>query len=370
MTHLFLSDRFFHNKGAVAGVFTVVGLVVAVLLVAFITNAVRRRRAQKFDKDVALAAAEAAANARSPDFGVNDDYDYPYGGSGGGSAGEQAATRSMYTGYSDASHGTYAQQPMGYGGAESYGMSEMHGFDPYAGTAAAAGAAGIGAAGLGRSKSTTQPYNAFAGPQGDAYAQPGQTMYDTPAQGQNLRYRQRGTSSTSQDLLDAAGLTPGVGAGAALLSRGPSQSYGQQQQQQQQYQQYQAYPPSLPQSQNASYQTHSSPPPPPAASVSRPTSTVDEDPYDGIDNSHNADGGGLPNPFSPSSQGHGQQKGSRPISGISSSEYGPDEGEEVRDEEDYGYGGRRILKVRGRLSIFMNVNADCRPCVPLQVANE
>ncbi|KAH8092554.1 hypothetical protein BXZ70DRAFT_460165 [Cristinia sonorae] len=342
---------FFDNKGAVAGVFSVVGLVVIVIAIALITNAVRRRRAKKFDRDVAAAAAEAAANARSPDFGVDDDYGY--GGSGGVS--DAAGNRSMY-GYSDASsHGTYAQQPMGHG-AESYGMSEMHGFDPYSTSAAAAGAAGIGAAGLNRSKSNTQPYNAFAGPQTDPY-------YDNPpVPGQNMRYRQGGSANT-QDLLDAAGLVPGVGAGAGLVSRGQSVSttaHSQSQYSQSSYQPQQSYGAYVPEG----YQQTSSRSPPPQQQQtapapqppSRPGSMVDVDPYDGIEESTpntQANSPGIPNPFAgpiahSQEGGHGQDDSDdeRDMR-FPEPSYGPgDSRASLRDEEDYAYGGgRRVLKV-------------------------
>ncbi|THH27346.1 hypothetical protein EUX98_g6844 [Antrodiella citrinella] len=305
---------FFHNTGAVAGVFAVVGLVVLAIAIALITNAVRRRRAKKFDRDVALAAAEAAANARSPDFGVDDD-GYGYG------AGSAAAdgSRSVYTGYSDASHGTYAQQPLT--GAESYGMSDLHNFDP--------------------AKSATQPYNAFAGPQVDPYAPPvvQTATYDAPGQQGQLRYRQRGTSGNSQDLLDAAGLT-----GTGGLARGPSQSYAPQQQR--------SYQPSFPQPEpSQQQQQYRSSPPQRVVSMAE-----DDDPYDGIDSGNN-DGLGtmnmsLANPYSPSASVH-IQAGER----YSSSEEGgdaypePEYGKEenrlsLRDEEDYAYGGgKRVLKV-------------------------
>ena len=43
-----------------AGVFAAVGVVALILFIVFITNEVRRRRAKKFDREVAEAAAEAA----------------------------------------------------------------------------------------------------------------------------------------------------------------------------------------------------------------------------------------------------------------------------------------------------------------------
>jgi len=348
------SKGFFNNKGAVAGVFAVVGLVVVVIAIALVTNAVRRRRAKKFDRDVALAAAEAAANARSPDFGVDDD-GYGYGSSSGGAGGD--GNRSMYTGYSDASHGTYAQQPLGHG-AESYGMTDLHGFDPYVASATTAGAAGIGAAGLNRAKSNTQPYNAFAGPQTDPYAPPVQAMYDAPSQqAQGLRYRQRGASGNSQDLLEAAGLPAGVGAGAGL-ARGPSKSYAQQQQQA--YPQQQGYGAPAQQA-YAPQQGYQSSSPPQAAP--RPISTAtDEDPYDGIDSGPGPTSMPMANPYSPSEPSSTVYHSPRPVSGqYSSDEEGGErypepafgnaggQGESrvsLRDEEDYAYGGgKRVLKV-------------------------
>ena len=72
----------------------------------------------------------------------------------------------MTTGYSDTTHGTFAQLPMSHAG-ESYNMSDMSSYDYSAAVAASAvgaGAAGVGAMGLNRARSTTQPHNAFAGP--------------------------------------------------------------------------------------------------------------------------------------------------------------------------------------------------------------
>ncbi|KAF9519662.1 hypothetical protein BS47DRAFT_1077305 [Hydnum rufescens UP504] len=47
------SSGFFSNTGAVAGTFTVVGLVGAGLFVAFVVLIVKRRRAKKFDQEIA-----------------------------------------------------------------------------------------------------------------------------------------------------------------------------------------------------------------------------------------------------------------------------------------------------------------------------
>jgi hypothetical protein len=53
-------SSFFSNKGEVTGMFIVVGLPAAAILFTAITTAVPRRRAKKFDQDVAQAAVETA----------------------------------------------------------------------------------------------------------------------------------------------------------------------------------------------------------------------------------------------------------------------------------------------------------------------
>jgi hypothetical protein len=119
--------RFFQNTGAVAGVFTAVGLVAVVIIITIIINIIRHRQAQKFDREIAEAAAEAAV-ARAPAFLDDDTNNYGPGGYGGAFAAK----------YSDVSHGTYSQPPM----TESYGMREMvpgEVYDP-----AIYGVAGIG----------------------------------------------------------------------------------------------------------------------------------------------------------------------------------------------------------------------------------
>ncbi|GLB45598.1 hypothetical protein LshimejAT787_2400560 [Lyophyllum shimeji] len=218
---------FFQNTGAVAGVFTVVGLVAVALCIALITNIVRRRRAQKFDREIAEAAAEAAA-APAPIFLDDDDDDddrrRPYGA--GGYADHPYNSGG---GYSDvSSHGTYGQPPLSTGhgsGSESYNMREL---GPSPGDIynayGAAGAAGVGVA---RARSTrdpgafanglqdgAMPYAAFAGPayHNPQQPQPQQQQYANMGHGYN-----RGPGSPEYDLLEAAGL----GAAAA----------GQQQQQ-------------------------------------------------------------------------------------------------------------------------------------------
>lgn len=180
------------------------------------TTAIRRRRAIKFDKEIAAAAADAAATTRFP----FDDYSDP---SGGG------------YGYSDNSHGTFGQPPMRP--VESFGMTEMSQFDPYAAAPNAAsggaaafqrsrsrkesevgtpGIAGVGAGNLAREPSRRAPYHAFAGPNP-------QDLNDPVA---NVRYPR---STATQDILEAAGLA-GTGAAAvanngtgAFVNRRPSE---------------------------------------------------------------------------------------------------------------------------------------------------
>ncbi|TFY78656.1 hypothetical protein EWM64_g5354 [Hericium alpestre] len=182
-----LPTSFFHNKGAVAGVFAVVGIVVVIIAFVVITSAIRRRR---------------------PDF---DDYDYTSGNTAG----------TGYGGYSDGSHGTFAQPPMSHQPGEAYNMSNIPPSQEYLG--AAAGAAGIGA-GVGamqraRSHRDPQdPYGAFANREPDQYEMP---------DSQQLRYRGNtgvpDNQNPSYDLLAAAGLQ-GVGSDPYALTRGPSQS--------------------------------------------------------------------------------------------------------------------------------------------------
>lgn len=181
-----------------------------VIAIALITNAIRRRKAKKFDRDVAEAAAEAASAAHNvgPDF---DDDEYGY------------ANRSVYT---DHTHGTYNQTPMKH--QESYNMSELPTFDPYnTGATAAAGNAGVGAAGLNRSRSTTAPYNAFAGPQGvqpPMPAPPDPYFDSAPAMPMHGAYP--GAYHDPQaSLLDAAGFGAPAAAGVAVAATGAALSH-------------------------------------------------------------------------------------------------------------------------------------------------
>ncbi|KAG1747276.1 hypothetical protein EDD22DRAFT_1004288 [Suillus occidentalis] len=164
---------------------------------------------RKFDRDVAEAAAEAAATSRSP----FDDYTYsnnnPNNGGGGGG----------YP-YSDATHGTITQAPMLP--TDTYGMSEMTQHDPYAAGAVSLatanlgrtrsrldsesqktpGIAGVGTGNLAREPSRRTPYHAFVGPGPQPHE-----MMDRALSG---RYRPRG-----MDLLEGAGL---AGTGIAAMA--------------------------------------------------------------------------------------------------------------------------------------------------------
>jgi hypothetical protein len=182
--------RFFQNTGAIAGVFTAVGLVAVVIIITIIINIIRHHQAQKFDREIAEAAAEAAV-ARAPAFLDDDTNNYGPGGYGGAFAAK----------YSDVSHGTYSQPPM----TESYGMCEMvpgEVYDP-----AIYGVAGIGAAGIGVARTRSRrdfaaglqegasPYPAFAGPRYDVH-----NVSRSPPPGFPP------TNAAECDLLDAAGL--------------------------------------------------------------------------------------------------------------------------------------------------------------------
>jgi len=264
----------------VAGVFTVVGLVALALFVALVTNIIRRRRARKFDREIA-EAAEEAAKAPAPVFLDDDGDDYPRpghynltrndysdygndfvggyggGGNGGGGGGNGGGGGGPYSDVS--SHGTYSQPPMTTaGGTESYNMHDMghHAtgvgelYNPYT-AAAAAGVAGAAGVGVARARSTrdpgqfanglnegSAPYAAFAGP---TYGpgQGSQNGYNNGGGGGNGAYGNgnggaygpagaggypRGPGSPEFDLLDAAGMNHGNGndapPGAAIMGLG------------------------------------------------------------------------------------------------------------------------------------------------------
>ncbi|KAG6858036.1 hypothetical protein C0995_003156, partial [Termitomyces sp. Mi166 len=65
---------FFQNTGAVAGIFTAVGLIILALLVFLTTFIIRRRRQAKFNRELDEATAEAA-NTSVPSY-LYDEHSY------------------------------------------------------------------------------------------------------------------------------------------------------------------------------------------------------------------------------------------------------------------------------------------------------
>ncbi|KAH9174209.1 hypothetical protein EDB89DRAFT_1953755 [Lactarius sanguifluus] len=189
------STGFFHNKGAMAGVFSAVGVVAIVLVFFLFTSYLRRRRAREFDREIDEAAAAAAA-AQPPDF---DDYDYNSAAGG-------------YGHYSETSHGTLSQPPISHDQS-----ANVHGsYDAYTG-AAGAGAAGIGARGRSlRNGGQQDPYGALANPP-EQYE-----MYETGRTWQQGIPR-GGAGVTNHDLLHAAGL---ASSDPYAVTRGPSTRSG------------------------------------------------------------------------------------------------------------------------------------------------
>ena len=347
---------FFGNTGAVAGTFSVVGLVGLGILIFVVTSVIRRRRADKFDKDVALAAAEAAATAHNPDF--DDDYGYGSSGHGAGSYG-----------YAD----TYNQEPVRFPPTrEAYGMSDIGGtayadVNNYnAGAGGGSGAAGIGAGVLYRSKSgKTDPYNAYA------------VHHDPTAQQQqqqaNLRYRNPAQAQWEDPTLVGGGydvarnvvpqpqsyLDGGVVRNKSIQSNNRDPSLSSHYSTDPLTQDPNAQPPPMPESYLDHYRTGGDPGnhqderrPPSMASTT--------DIYGGVTSGNpsaqqppapqlrNADD--FPNPF------ESQTLGDLRLSGSSEYSEGPrfehaDSRMSLRDDEDYG-AGRRVLKVGPRICLL------------------
>lgn len=170
------TSAFFNNKGAVAGVFVVVGLVIVGMIAALGLLCFRRRRRQRLDREVTAAAIASSAGAgqhgRSP---LDDEADGdPTSSSAHHTAGSYPSTvngpMAQYGNYG-ASYGQAggydpyaAQQPLaGAGGAGAGGGGGGGGGGGYGGAyAAAAGAAAGGAAGAGG-------YHAVTSGGGDPY---------------------------------------------------------------------------------------------------------------------------------------------------------------------------------------------------------
>lgn len=337
------SKGFFQNTGAVAGTFTVVGLVGLAILIFIITAVIRRRRADKFDKDVALAAAEAAATAHSPDF--DDGY---------GFAANRHGTAGGY-GYAD----TY-QAPVQFPPTrETYGMSNIGANvyadpDNYSVGTGGPGTAGIGAGALYRSKSgkdQQDPFNAYAAHQDPTTQQ---------AQQANMRHR-----NLSQNRWDDPGLggggydvaraqpypdAGGVVRSKSVQSSNPAQSLASHYSTEPLTQDPYAQPPPVPESYLNHYRTGFDPEK--HQPQTRPLSTASmSDVYGGVitetrppvpEKPGNA--GELPNPFEGHSSGD-RNSGSSDYSEGGNPVFAYDDARmSVRDDEDYG-AGRRVLKV-------------------------
>ncbi|KAF5311440.1 hypothetical protein D9611_011542 [Ephemerocybe angulata] len=220
---------FFQKTGAVAGTFTAVGVVGLIILIVLISTGIRRRRAKKFDQEIAEAAREAAAT-QPPVFLDDDDDDYrsgPYGSTAYGAKGGP---------YSDvSSHGTYNQPAMVP--PESFGMREMppgsHGPAPgevFDYGAAAAGAAGIGVA-RARSQNNGASYGQGLQEGGAPYAAfnmpPGPTGSPPPPQYHYNKSSMGGSGAHGLEVLEAAGMGAHVAGAGAALARGPSQYQAQ-----------------------------------------------------------------------------------------------------------------------------------------------
>lgn len=336
------SKGFFQNTGAVAGTFTVVGLVGLAILIFIITAVIRRRRADRFDKDAALAAAEAAATAHSPNF--DDDY----------GLGSNHHAVGGY-GYAD----TY-QTPVQFPPTrEAYGLSNI-GANAYVepdnysiGTGGGPGAAGIGAGALYRSKSgrdQLDPYNAYAVHQ-DPTAQQQQA---------NLRYRNPGQDRWADPNLggggyDAARNQPrpdpsGVTRNKSIQSSNPAQSLSSHYSTDPLTQDPHAQPPPVPESYldhyRVGFDTEKHQPQP------RPLSTAStNDAYGGVITGNQqavsekpGNSGDFSNPFETLISGD-RHSGSSNYSGGNNPVFAQDDPEmSVRDDEDYG-AVRRVLKV-------------------------
>ena len=186
---------FFHNTGAVAGVFSVVGIIALVLIFISLTSFVRRRRARKFDREIDEAAAAAAA-AQVPDF---DDFDYTSG------------TGIGYGQYSETSHGTYNQPPLSHERSRNNLVDLPTSFETNNNTG---GAAGIGARGRSLRGGMQDPFGALANPPEQYEMNESRRSWNQgslPGGG--------GPEITTYDMLQAAGMS---GSDPYAVTRAPS----------------------------------------------------------------------------------------------------------------------------------------------------
>lgn len=190
---------FFHNTGAVAGVFSVVGIIALVLLFVLLTSFVRRRRARKFDREIDEAAAVAAA-AQAPDF---DELDYTSG------------TGIGYAQYSETSHGTYNQPPLSHERSRNNLGDIPTSFDTLNNTGGpGAGAAGVGARGRSLRSGMQDPFGALSNPPEQYEMTESRRSWN-----QGSLRAGGGTEVTTYDMLQAAGLS---GSDPYAVTRAPS----------------------------------------------------------------------------------------------------------------------------------------------------
>ncbi|KAI9511314.1 hypothetical protein F5148DRAFT_355993 [Russula earlei] len=309
------STSFFHNTGAVAGVFSVVGVVAIVALFFLLTSFIRRRRARKFDREIDEAAAAAAA-AQAPDF---DDYDFNSG--------------TGYGPYSETSHGTYHQPPLSHEPSHNHNnLGDVPAaFDPFVGLdTPAAGAAGIGARGRSLRDAGQDPYGALANPP-EQYE-----MYER-RQSWNQGIPHGAPGAVNYDLLQAAGLNEGD---PYAVTRGPSTRLAHSQSKSR------TVPtpaPGYPSGQDMTYPAekarYSASYPPPAGGSSTMPPDIDDDEYSVYEDQPSP---GLDNPYSPRTVEDERRDVPKQSEGL------PEDAARasLADDEDYGYSsGHRVLRV-------------------------
>lgn len=142
-------DRFFHNKGAVAGVFLIVGLAAASICLFLFFFIRRRRRRRRIDHDTAVSATLAAAGFNRAPLVDPDDEDDGYGKGMGSGPPSTSLEMAQHGGFGSASRAslrggqglpTDDEMEVGASGAP---------FDPYGGTAYAGGPSSTGLSGAG-----------------------------------------------------------------------------------------------------------------------------------------------------------------------------------------------------------------------------
>lgn len=179
------SSSFFENGGAVGGTFAAVGIVAILIICGIAWFLYRRRKAQRMDADVAMAASAAAATTRTP-FDDDDPEmveDPAYGAAGAGGAGASSA------GYHN--NGYYATSNPEYEPSH-FSSGTAPGFAGMGAYGAAAGAGGAGAA------AAYNNYYNEGNSQGHYYDNPGQGAQDYYPQSQEEHAYSQGTHPTDE----------------------------------------------------------------------------------------------------------------------------------------------------------------------------